>query len=159
MMNALSSPLPSSGYGLLRAIREAEILAREMAGGFASGRISYEPAIIEARYPGFELHYLASDMLKNINDPLLDKSIRQMNRIDPAFIAHFLRGDDLSIIFSAQMISAIYETFSLQEIASMALRHDYKEFLLHIVRIYPKATPAVIKKTMNSLVSRLFKKR
>jgi len=153
--DSISSPLPSSGFGLLRSMKEAGILARCVNKGFKTGNIRYEQRIIASRYPGYELHYLASEILKNMNDILLNKSISHMKDHNKAFIKDFLRGDDLSLLFVSQALMAIFRTFTLREIASMALRRDYKEFLLRAARIYPKATPEAAGFMIKELMGKL----
>lgn len=139
--DSASSPLPSSGYGLLRAIDEASLLAREIKKGFKTGKINYSRALALARYPGFELHYFVSDILKNINEGLLDRAIRAMNGNRPSFVDNFMRGNDLSVVFAARALRAIFSAFTPGEIAALAIRRDYREFLTRIARDYPAATP------------------
>ena len=150
--DAASSPLPSSGYGLLRAIHEAQILARDIAANFTSGKFSYRKMIMDLRYPGFELHYIASDILKNITDTLLDKAMRGMKRKKQGFIKDFLKGDDLSLAFVSVIVGAIFDTFTPAELTELALKKDYKKFLLHAMRSYPGAAPGVIRKFIKALI-------
>lgn len=150
--DSASSPLPSSGFGFLRALQEGEMLGNSLQGGASQGRFSWEKEVMSQRFPGFELHYMASDILKNVNDPLLAKAINRMNHAPGDFVEHFLLGDDLSVGFAAQAIIEIFNTFTPGEIASMALRRNYREFLLHIARVYPRVTPAVLKKTAGNFI-------
>jgi len=150
--DSASTPLPSSGYGLVRTLDEAGILAQDLIKGFSIDRFNYEKDVLEKRYPGFELHYLVSDILRNMNDPLLNKAISQMNVADPGYISRFLCGDDLSLTFAVQTVMSIFNTFTIQELTSMALRRDYKELLFHFARIYPRATPSIIKKELGNIL-------
>jgi flavin-dependent dehydrogenase len=142
--DSASAPLPSSGYGLLRAMDEAALLAKEIVKGFRKGKIRYARSVALARYPGFELHYFVSEILKNINEKMLDTAIRAMNDNPPAFVDSFMRGSDLSVIFAARALRAIFSAFSPKELASLAIARDYRELLLRVSRDYPSATPEMI---------------
>lgn len=139
--DAASSPLPSSGYGLLRAMDEAEILAASIKRGIKKGVFDYDKKIALTRYPGFELHYFVSDILKNINNEVLDKAIRAMGDNEPKFVDDFMRGSDLSVVFAANALKAIFSAFSPAELADLAVHRDYREFMLRVARDYPRATP------------------
>ncbi|PKL92126.1 MAG: hypothetical protein CVV21_05080 [Candidatus Goldiibacteriota bacterium HGW-Goldbacteria-1] len=153
--DSVSSPLPSSGFGLLRAMQEAKLLAKCINEGFETGKIEYEKHVIAVRYPGYELHYLAADILKNMNDAIFNKTVSQMKINSPMFIRSFLIGNDLSLKFAARALNAIFKTFTLQEIASMAIKRDYKEFLLRAARDYPKIEPKKIISTFSKLFMEL----
>ena len=142
--DSVSSPLPSSGYGLLRAMDEAKILAASLVKGIKKGIFDYDKKIALKRYPGFELHYFVSDILKNISNPVLDKAIRAMNDNEPKFVDDFMRGSDLSVVFAAKALRAILSAFSPAELAELAVQRDYREFMLRVARDYPKATPEMI---------------
>lgn len=142
--DAASSPLPSSGYGLLRAMDEAEILAASNKKGIKKGVFDYNKKIVLARYPGFELHYFVSDILKNISPQVLNKAILAMNDNEPEFVDDFMRGSDLTVVFAAKALRAILSAFRPQELADLAVHRDYKEFMLRVARDYPKATPELI---------------
>ncbi len=150
--DSASSPLPSSGYGLLRAMDEAKLVAKEIKKGYKTGKIRYAEAVVASRYPGYELHYLVSEILKNIDAALLDKAVYAMNDNAPEFIDNFMRGDDLSIKFAVRAIKAIFSALTIPEVASLTLRRDYKEFLYRVARVYPKATPAVINRLLKSVL-------
>lgn len=156
--DSASSPLPSSGYGLIRSINEAQVLARDIIKNYKSGKFSYSKNITDLRYPGYELHYLASDILKNITDKLLNKAIISMDREKQDFVANFLKGDDLSITFVSLIISAIFHAFTPQDLAELAVKKDYKRFLMHVVRVYPNAAPGVIRKVLREVAVMVGKK-
>ncbi len=155
--DVVSSPLPSSGFGLLRAIEEARLLARCLKRGFKGKSADYEEKIIALRYPGYELHYLVADILKNMDEVIFNKAVSGMKDNSVKFIKSFLKGDDLSLIFAAQALIAIFKTFTLKEIASMAIKRDYKEFLLRAARDYPKIKPGQIKKALKKMAGELKK--
>ncbi|HRU38959.1 MAG TPA: hypothetical protein P5511_03705, partial [Candidatus Goldiibacteriota bacterium] len=152
--DSCSSPLPSSGYGLLRALDEAEILVKCAVRGFKKRRIDYSRQIALARYPGYELHYFVSDILKNIDNRLLDRAIRAMNDNPAPFIDNFMRGNDLSVVFAAKALAAILSAFKPRELASLAIRRDYREFLPRVSRDYPGATPEMMRRLIKWLVKR-----
>lgn len=155
--DSVSSPLPSSGFGLLRAIEEAKLLARCLKRGFEGDKAEYEENIVALRYPGYELHYLAADILKNMDDVIFNKAVIGMKANSVKFIKSFLKGNDLSLVFAAQALIAIFKTFTLKEIASMAIKRDYKEFLLRAARDYPKIKPGQIKKALKKMAGELKK--
>ena len=156
--DAASAPLPSSGYGLLRSIDEAKVLASDIIKNYKTGKFSYKKTITDLRYPGYELHYLASDILKNINDKLLNKAIISMDREKQEFVANFLKGDDLSITFVSLIISAIFHAFTPKDLAALAIKKDYKKFLMHVVRVYPNAAPGVVRKVLREVAGMVMKK-
>lgn len=139
--DAASSPLPSSGYGLIRAMDEAKILAKAIKRGLKKGKFDYDKTVALERYPGFELHYLISDILKNITEPVLDKAIRALNDNEQKFVDDFMRGSDLSVIFVVKALKAIFSAFSPAELAGIAMQRNYKEFVMRVAREYPRATP------------------
>jgi hypothetical protein len=55
-----------------------------------------------------------------------------------------MRGSDLSVIFAARALRAIFSAFSPKELASLAIARDYRELLLRVSRDYPSATPEMI---------------
>ncbi|MBN2753361.1 MAG: NAD(P)/FAD-dependent oxidoreductase [Candidatus Goldbacteria bacterium] len=155
--DSVSSPLPSSGFGLLRAIEEARLIGRCFKRGVKNNYSEYEEKIVALRYPGYELHYLVADILKNMDEVIFNKAVSGMKDNSVKFIKSFLKGNDLSLIFAAQALIAIFKTFTLKEIASMAIKRDYKEFLMRAARDYPKIKPGQIKKALKKLAGELKK--
>lgn len=152
--DSASSPLPSSGFGFVRSFEEGKLCA-QFTERYFKGKVKlneYEQTINEARYPGYEMHYLISNILVNLNDQLLHKAIDNMKNIPEDYIIHFLKGDDFSLKFILQSFTHIRSTYTLQEIRDMAIKQNYKDIMLRVYSVYPRITIPILKREFQTLL-------
>jgi flavin-dependent dehydrogenase len=133
--DSCNTPLPSSGFSFSRCLEESKILAA-FAVKYLDGKASlkdYKKDILGSKIPGIEVHLIISDMLSKFTDPMLNKAIGAMNKLNEDFLISFLTGKDMSLNFAATALRAIFNTYSVAEIRSLSLKQNY---LRNLVSLY-----------------------
>ena len=158
--DSCNTPLPSSGFSFSRCLEESKVLA-----DFAAKHLNdeaplkdYRKAILGEKIPGIEIHLIISDMLSKFTDPMLNKAIGAMNKLNEDFLISFLSGRDMSINFAVSALRAILNTFSLSEIRSLSLKQNYLKNLMNLYDLLLALPQAKIRAQIVDFVKGLIKK-
>jgi len=158
--DSCNTPLPSSGFSFSRCLEESKVLA-----DFAAKHLNdeaplkdYRKAILGDKIPGIEIHLIISDMLSKFTDPMLNKAIGAMNKLNEDFLISFLSGRDMNINFAVSALRAILNTFSLSEIRSLSLKQNYLKNLMNLYDLLLALPQAKIREQIVDFVKGLIKK-
>lgn len=142
--DSANTPLPSSGFSFSRCIEESKVMA-DFAADYLSGNArirDYKREILGRKIPGIEVHLMISDMLAHFTDPMLNKAIGAMNKLNEDFLISFLTGKDMSIGFSITALRMILNTFSLSEIREISLKPHHLKNLINLYNLLPSISKA-----------------
>jgi hypothetical protein len=159
--DSCNTPLPSSGFSFSRCLEESKVLA-DFVAKYLNDKVAikdYRKAILGEKIPGIEIHLILSDMLSKFTDPMLNKSIGAMNKLNEDFLISFLTGRDMSINFAVTALRAIFNTFSLSEIRSLSLKQNYLKNLVNLYDILLSLPQANIREQIVDFVKGIIKPR
>jgi hypothetical protein len=117
----------------------------DFAADYLSGNAKirdYKREILGRKIPGIEVHLMISDMLAHFTDPMLNKAIGAMNKLNEDFLISFLTGKDMSIGFSITALRMILNTFSLSEIREISLKPHHLKNLINLYNLLPSISKA-----------------
>ena len=157
--DACNTPLPSSGFSFSRCLEESEVLAHFITRvlNHETALKDYKKEILGFKTPGIEIHLIISDMLSKFTDPMLNKAIGAMSRLNEDFIISFLTGRDMSISFSVTALRAIFNTFSLSELRALSLKQNYMKILVSLYDLLLALPQAKISEQIVTFVKGLVK--
>ena len=135
----------------------ADFVAEYMSGN-ASIR-DYRREILGRKIPGIEVHLMISDMLAHFTDPMLNKAIGAMNKLDEDFLISFLTGKDMSIGFSITALRMILNTFSLSEIRELSLKPHHLKNLINLYNLIPGISKAKLGEQLIEFIKRIVKRK
>ncbi|MCX5781310.1 MAG: NAD(P)/FAD-dependent oxidoreductase [Elusimicrobia bacterium] len=157
--DSCNTPLPSSGFSFNRCLDESEILADFIMEYFnkKASIKDYRKRILGSKIPAIGIHLMISDMLSKFTNPMLNKAIGEMNNLSEDFIMSFLTGKDMSVTFSATVLQSILKIFSLSEIRSLSLQHNYMNTLTTIYHLLPGLPASGIRKQLTDFIKKIIK--
>ena len=157
--DSCNTPLPSSGFSFSRCLEESEVLV-EFVLKHLNGNAhlkDYKKDILGYKTPGIEIHLIISDMLSKFTDPMLNKAIGSMSKVNEEFLISFLTGKDMSINFAVTALRTIFNTFSLSEIRTLSLKQNYLKILVSLYDLLLALPQAKIPEQIATFVKGLIK--
>lgn len=157
--DSCNTPLPSSGFSFSRCLEETEVLAEFVLKHLNGNALlkDYKKDILGFKTPGIEIHLIISDMLSKFTDPMLNKAIGTMSKVNEEFLISFLTGRDMSINFAVTALRTIFNTFSLSEIRTLSLKQNYLKILVSLYDLLLALPQAKIPEQIVTFVKGLIK--